>query len=59
VQQQLHGANYRPTLNVLTLAHAAGWRTRCRRQGRNGRPTYVTRAACSHLTRVDQPKDLS
>ena len=47
MQHQLRSAIYRPILTVMSLARAAGWRPRCRRQGRNDRPTYVTWAACA------------
>jgi hypothetical protein len=47
MQHQLRSAIYRPILKVMTLARAAGWRPRCRRQGRNGRPTWVILAACA------------
>jgi hypothetical protein len=47
MQHQLRSAIYRPILTVMTLARAAGWRPRCRRQGRNGRPTWVIWAACA------------
>ena len=41
MQHQLHNAIYRPTLTVLSLARAAGWRPRCRRQGRVSGQLYV------------------
>jgi hypothetical protein len=60
MQHQLRSAVYRPILTAMSLARAAGWRPRCRRQGRNGRPTYVPgRHAPFALTRVGQPKDPS
>ena len=71
MQHQLHNAIYRPTLIVLSLARAAGWRPRCRRQGRFPRKLYVfitewpaylrNRGGMRHssLTRVGQPEDLS
>ena len=70
MQHQLHSAIYRPTLTVLSLARAAGWRPRCRRQGRvrtalcslRKWPAYVRDPGGmrhSPLTRVGQPEDLS
>ena len=70
MQHQLHSAIYRPTLTVLSLARAAGWRPRCRRQGRvSGQlyahsewSAYVRDPGGMHqsfLTRVGQPEDLS
>jgi hypothetical protein len=41
MQHQLHSAIYRPTLTVLSLARAAGWRPRCRWQGRVSGQLYV------------------
>jgi hypothetical protein len=41
MQHQLRSAIYRPTLTVMTPARAAGWRTRCRRQGRVSGQLYV------------------
>ena len=70
MQHQLRNAIYRPTLIVLSLARAAGWRPRCRRQGRVSGQLYVFitewRAYLrdpggmrhSPLTRVGQPEDL-
>ena len=70
MQHQLHNAIYRPTLIVLSLARAAGWRPRCRRQGRASGQLYVFITEWpaylrypggmrhSPLTRVGQPEDL-
>ena len=57
MQHQLRRAIYRPILTVMTLARAAGWRTRCRRQGRNGRSTYVTWAACAVRPHASRPTE--
>ena len=70
MQHQLHSAIYRPTLTVLSLARAAGWRPRCRRQGRVSGQLYVPPEWSAYvrdpggmrhssLTRVGQPAELS
>jgi hypothetical protein len=69
MQHQLHNAIYRPTLTVLSLARAAGWRPRCRRRFPRKLYVFITewpaylrnRGGMRHssLTRVGQPEDLS